>query len=204
MFQRYIEPMPPQIPIMRHGRSAHPYPARWITPAEFREWIGVYNRTGIADESRPRDELIARLGNVQFIVCSDYPRSIESAARLFPTARPIISPLFREVGRPWQGSRKVRLPLPVWDRFSVLLWKLNAVTTDDSIQAARQRAQAATRQLIDAAEQFSRVLFVGHGMLNALIGRELRRQGWRGPRQINDDYWGITSFLSPPRVLILD
>jgi|SRR5579863_4154776 len=185
-----------QIQIMRHGRSAHPYPNRWITPAEFRDWITVYNRTGIARDSGPPENLTAALGDVEAIVCSDYPRSIESAARLFPTARPIISPLFREVGRPWPGSQKIRFPLRVWDGLAVLLWNLNLFTTDESIQAARQRARAATHQLINVAEQFSRVLFVGHGMLNALIARELRGQGWRGPREINNDYWGMTSFLS--------
>ena len=96
MFQRYIEPMHTDPNHATWPRSAHAYPARWITPAEFREWIGVYNRTGIADESRPRDELIARLGNVQFIVCSDYPRSIESAARLF---QPSFGRLFATLSR---------------------------------------------------------------------------------------------------------
>jgi len=189
--------MPLQIQIMRHGRSALEFPTNWITPAEFREWIGIYNRTGIADDSRPPEKLIARVGDIATIVCSDYPRSIESAAQLFPNARPIISPLFREVGRPLPARSGIRLPLQIWDRLSVLLWKLNLIASDESIHTARQRAQSATRQLVDLAEQFSRVLFVGHGMLNALVGRELRRQGWHGSRQVNDDYWGITSFLSP-------
>jgi broad specificity phosphatase PhoE len=182
---------------MRHGRSAHPYPNRWITPAEFRDWIALYNRTGIADDSHPPDGLLGAIGDVQAVVCSDYPRSTESAARLFPNHQPIVSALFREVGRPWQGSQNIRLPLSVWDGLSVLLWNLNVITGDESIRAARQRAQAATRELIALAERFSHVLFVGHGMMNRLIGRELRLQGWRGPRRANDGSWGVVSYLSP-------
>jgi broad specificity phosphatase PhoE len=186
--------MPSQIHIMRHGRSAHPFPTRWITPAEFREWIGIYNQTGIAADSRPSDEQIAMVGDAAVVACSDYPRSIESAARLAPNRQPIVSAIFREVGRPLQRSLHIRLPLHVWDRLSILLWKWNFISGDESFHAACQRAKQATRELVSLAREFSRVLLVGHGMLNALIGRELRRQGWRGPRRVNHDYWGIVSF----------
>lgn len=189
--------MPLQIHIMRHGRSALEYPTNWITPAEFREWIGIYNRTGIADDSRPPENLTAALDEIRAVVCSDYPRSIESAARLFPGRPPIISALFREVGRPLPARSGIRLPLQIWDRLSILLWKLSLIASDESIRAACQRVQAATRDLVNLAQEFSCVLFVGHGMMNGLIGQALRRQGWHGPRHVNDEYWGITSFLSP-------
>jgi broad specificity phosphatase PhoE len=93
-----------------------------------------------------------------------------------------------------QENWNICLPLTLWDRFSVLLWKLNLISGDESIHEARQRTQDATRELIALARTFSSVLFVGHGMINSLIGRELRRQGWRGPRRVNDDYWGLASF----------
>jgi broad specificity phosphatase PhoE len=183
-----------QIHILRHGRSARPFPTRWITPAEFREWIALYNRTGIAGESAPPAELVATIGDVPVIVCSDYPRSIESAARLIPNRQPRISATFREVGRPLQANWNVRLPLKVWDRFSVLLWNMNLISGDESIHAARRRAQEAARELVSLAEESSRVLFVGHGMINVLIGRELLRLGWQGPRRVDDAHWGLGTF----------
>ena len=179
---------------MRHGRSAHPLPTSWITPGEFREWICIYNRIGISEDSHPSDELVATAADIPIVVCSDYPRSIESAARVAPNSQPRISATFREVGRPLQGNWQLRLPLNVWDRFSVLLWKFNLITSDEGVCAAHNRAQEATRALVSLARDSSRVLFVGHGMLNALIGRELHRQGWEGPRRTNDDYWGMASF----------
>ena len=187
--------MPSQIQLMRHGRSALPFPTKWITPAEFRDWIGMYNKTGITDDSRPSAELIALIGDAQVIACSDYPRAIQSAARLCPNWQPIISEIFREAGRPLQWNWNIRLPLHVWDRLSVWLWKMNLISSDESFHAARQRAQAATRELVSLAQATSRVLFVGHGTLNALIARELRRQGWQGPQRVNDDYWGIVTFV---------
>jgi broad specificity phosphatase PhoE len=190
-----LEIMPSQIQLMRHGRSALPFPKRWLTPAEFRDWIGVYNRTGIADDGRPSAELIATVADTQVVACSDYPRSVESAARLFPNRQPIISEIFREVGRPLQGNWNIRLPLHIWDQISVWLWNLNLISSDESIHAARQRAQTAVRELVALAQANSRVVFIGHGMLNSLIARELRRQGWQGPRRVNDDYWGIVSYV---------
>jgi hypothetical protein len=63
-----------QIHLVRHGRSALTYPNRWITSVEFREWIGMYNRTGIAADTRPSTEVLAMVANVATVVCSDYPR----------------------------------------------------------------------------------------------------------------------------------
>jgi broad specificity phosphatase PhoE len=183
-----------QIHLVRHGRSARPFPTCRITPAEFREEIAFYNRTGIAETSTPPDEIIAAVGDVPVVVCSDFPRSIESAARLVPNRQPRISATFREVGRPLQWNWKIRLPLEAWDWFSVLLWKMNLISSDESIHAARRRAQEATRELVSWAEESSRVLFVGHGMINAMIGRELCRQGWQGSRRVDDAHWGFSTF----------
>ena len=179
---------------MRHGRSALPFPTRWINPAEFRDWIAVFNRTGIAVDSLPPDDLRGMIDDSVAIVCSDYPRSIESAARLAPNLRPNISAEFREVGRPLQVNLSIRLPLKLWDRCSVVLWKAGLISADESFQAACRRAQEAARQLVSLAQASSRVLLVGHGMLNAMIGRELRGEGWHGPRHVTDEYWGLATF----------
>ncbi len=193
--RRHRSLMASQIHILRHGRSALPFPKRWITPAEFREWIAIYNRTGVAEDSRPPAALVPLLEGISAVACSDYPRSIESAARLAPRRPPrILQRSFAKLDRPWQGNSKIRLPLKVWDWISVRLWMANLISGDESIHAARGRAQEATRELISLAQEFSRVLFVGHGMLNAMIGRELRRLGWQGPKRVNDDYWGAVSF----------
>lgn len=179
---------------MRHGRSALPFPDCWITPAEFREWISVYNRTGTAPDDHPTDEIVAKMRDVSEIVCSDSPRSVESAGRIAPDHRPRVSATFREVGRPLQTNWKIRLPLDGWDRLSVLLWKFGLISANEPFRAARQRAQQATHELVSLAHQSFRVLFVGHGMLNALIVRRLLREGWRGPKRANDDYWGLVSY----------
>ena len=76
--------MTSRIDLVRHGRSAHLFPTGWITLPEFREWISIFNQSGISDDSRPPEELVRLIADSPVVVCSDYPRSIESAARLCP------------------------------------------------------------------------------------------------------------------------
>jgi len=182
------------IHLIRHGRSALALPDRWITPGEFRDWLEIYNRTGIADDSGPPSALVEMMRDSPIVVCSDYPRSIESARRLAPQSDPRMSTAYREAGRPLQGDWSIRLPLEIWDRFSVLCWKLSLIVADESVRAARVRAQLAARELISLAQESSPVLLVGHGMVNTMIGRELLRSGWSGPRRANDNYWGVASY----------
>src|SRR5690242_11723164 len=100
-----------RIDIVRHGRSAYPFPTDWITLPQFREWISIFNRSGISDDSGPPEDLMRLVAGEPVVVCSDYPRSVELAARLCPGRQPRISAMFREVGRPLQGSWHLRLPL---------------------------------------------------------------------------------------------
>jgi len=71
---------------------------------------------------------------------------------------------------------------------------MNWITTDESIYTARRRARDAKFKLVGLADEYADVLLVGHGMLNALIGRELRRLGWQGPRRATDEYWGMSTY----------
>jgi broad specificity phosphatase PhoE len=183
-----------QIHLVRHGRSAFAFPERWITLGEFRDWIEEYNRTGIAEDSLPPAEVVALLHDDPVLVCSDYPRSVESAARLAPRSTLRISAVYREVGRPLPWDVRLRLPLAHWDRISVLCWKGNLSAADESVWAARVRAEEAAGELTGLAQRFSRALLVGHGMVNAMIGNALRRKGWIGPWRANDRFWGVDSF----------
>jgi broad specificity phosphatase PhoE len=186
-----------QIHLVRHGCSAHLWPARRITAQEFCEWIVAFNRTGIAADSFPSDELVAATRGVGVVVCSDLPRSIESAAHLAPEHSPRISSLFREAGRPLNGNWPIRLPLDVWDYISRVLWRINWISTDEPIHVARSRAREATRELVRLAEEFGEVLCVAHGTLNSLVGQELRGLGWEGPGRVLDKYWGMTVYRRP-------
>jgi broad specificity phosphatase PhoE len=152
------------------------------------------NESGIAADSHPPGALVTTMHGIRVVVCSDYLRSIESAARLIPGCEPRVSSLFREVGRPLNWNGTIRLPLRLWDYLSRLLWWTNWIATDECIHTARDRAREAALELAKLAEEFGDVLFVGHGALNQLVGRELRRLGWQGPRRATDEHWGMSVY----------
>jgi len=183
-----------EITLVRHGRSSHPLATHRITAAEFRTWIVDYNQAGIAADSLPPPELIAATREIPYVVCSDMPRAIDSA-RLLSSGQVIYAlPLLREAGRPVSGNWRLKLPLAMWDRISVFLWTMGWIASDESIGAARLRAQEAAYELVRLAEEFSRVLCVGHGMFNALAGQALRGLGWEGPPRVATGHWAATTY----------
>jgi broad specificity phosphatase PhoE len=183
-----------EIALIRHGRSEYAPPTRRITPSEFRAWIEGYNRAGIAAESAPAEDIVAAVRNIDCVVCSDLARAVASADRLCPGRRARVSPQFREAGRPVGADWSIRLPLWVWDRISVLMWHIGWSVTDEPRVTARARARAAARELVALAREHQRVVCVGHGRFNAMVGAELRRMGWRGPRRTAGEHWGLSTY----------
>jgi broad specificity phosphatase PhoE len=137
--------------------------------------------------------------NVPYIVCSDMPRAMASARLLSPDQVPNALPLFREAGRPVSGHWPVKLPLTMWDRISVFLWRRGLITSDESVAAARLRAQEAAGELGRLAEEYSEVLCVGHGMFNALVGQALLGLGWEGPPRVASQPWSATAYRKRAR-----
>lgn len=182
-----------EIVLVRHGKSALPFRNR-LTIAEFRDWIAEYNRTGIAADSHPESALIELATTATHIVCSDYPRALESAGRIAPTVIPQITPILREAGRPVLWNLPVRLPLDVWDNICGLLWRLGLSRTDESYQEAKDRAAEAAEMLIELAETHQRVLVVGHGIFSRMVSEALLREGWRGPKPPELQHWGFAIY----------
>jgi broad specificity phosphatase PhoE len=180
--------------LVRHGRSAHPLATHRLTAAEFRMWIVDYDRAGIAADSVPPPELMAATCDMPCVVCSDLPRALASAGLLSPHHVPRALPLFREAGRPVGGHWRVRLALTLWDRVSVWLWTRGVLASDESVDVARVRAREAADELVRLAAEFSRVLCVGHGMFNALVGRALLGLGWEGPPRVANHHWAATTY----------
>ena len=183
-----------EITLVRHGRSSYLLPTHRITAAEFRKWIADYNLAGIAADSLPPTELIGATRNVPYVACSDMPRAMASASLLSPGQAPYALPQLREAGGPVSGDWPVKLPLAAWDRISVFLWTIGLLTSDESVGAARLRAQEAAGKLVRLAEEFDRVLCIGHGMFNALVGQALLRLGWEGPPRVADGHWAATTY----------
>lgn len=73
---------------------------RRLSAAEFGRWVSAYNDAGIDLGCMPPQEAMEQARKCAFVVCSDFPRSSESARVLGFEDSDVCESMFREVGSP--------------------------------------------------------------------------------------------------------
>ncbi len=175
-----------KIVLMRHGRPDFDF-SRWISAGEFARIAHEYDTAAIVDTPPPQAVAIAR--QCQAVVCSDLVRSPLSAAALGCENIVFSSHLFRESPLPYPDSGNIRLGLSAWAVLLRTAWLVGYAQNGESFRAARQRAQEATRKLVELAQMHDTVLLVGHGVMNRLLAKVLRNQGWRETQAPGSAHW---------------
>lgn len=181
----------PEILLVRHGRTLCDHRTR-IRGGEFARWVQAYEAAPLDPGLPPGAAVQSRVQAAAWIVTSTMDRARQSAELLAP-GRPVVTdPLFDEVGIP----TRVGLPFPLrpthWDGLARLAWLMGWSPDTETLRRATVRAARGAEQLVGLAAQHGSVALVGHGMLNTLILRALRRSGWVGtgsPRE----YWGLVA-----------
>ena len=160
-----------------------------IRGCDFAEWVAAYDRAPIDRSRLPAVELRARVAAISCTVTSTLRRSIESASLVAPAQPAASDPLFDEAGIPTAIPFRFTLSPNHWDMLARAAWILGWSPGVESFRVARRRAARAAAHLETLACEHGAVALFGHGMLNTLIARTLRRSGWVGtgsPRT----YWG--------------
>jgi broad specificity phosphatase PhoE len=187
------------IVLARHGRPALDDAARRrITGREIGHWYRRYNGFGIEDGVEPPAPVREAAKGAGCVVASDLRRAIESVARLGATPPLRVEPALREVGFPESLDSSVRLTPDAWVLIARGVQLLDRCDCDERISEVRTRAAHVAGTLARLAGEHGSVLAVGHGWFNQFIARELRRQGWRGPRVVPSGYWSTASFAGQP------
>ncbi len=178
--------------LMRHGKPDHPVSGRFTAQA-LTAWCEGYDRADICDYPPMRSMTIARQASV--IASSPLPRARSSLARLGlqPHA---VDEVFSEVAIPTLPFERLHLPLNVWLALLRVLWLCGYAGRVESVQHARQRAQQAADKLIALSQQGT-VLLVGHGIMNKLIARELRKRGWQAEKHASSRHWSSAIYHRP-------
>ncbi|MDO6459375.1 histidine phosphatase family protein [Granulosicoccaceae sp. 1_MG-2023] len=154
---------------MRHG-APQVSTAERIRGDDFPDWLERYAASGI----RPPKQDLPRLRKV---FCSDLPRARQSAALIGALCVSLQD--LCEAGLPAFQFGSLRLKAGVWVFIARLLWLAGLHRDAESPAAARRRAAGLAARLSCEAERDGEVVVVGHGYMNFLIGRALRRRGWR-------------------------
>ena len=178
----------PRILLVRHGRPVCEHASR-IRGCDFARWVNAYESAALDVRSRPSAELLAQAATSPCLVTSTMRRAVESAAVLSPGRTPLTNPLFDEAGIPTAMRTRLALAPAHWDAIARSAWFLGWSPGVESFKEASVRADRAADRLAHLAAEHESVMLVGHGMLNTLIAKALRRNGWTG-RGSPRTYWG--------------
>lgn len=191
-----------KIVLMRHGAPRVRFNEK-MAAADFRHWVARYQLAGL-DELSLCQRAVAVAQECAAIVCSDLPRSLESAARLRAGEVVYSNALMRELEMPYCSGRwsTPALPTAFWLVTFRALWLAGYHGHVESRRQVADRVSAATGKLIDLACEHRSILFVGHGMINHLLARELLARGWQGPRRPGRAHWQYGVYKASERVLV--
>jgi len=182
-------PLNSEILLVRHGRPNLAWPRR-CRHREFKSWMADYDAAELDPASPPPPKLIEIASGSALFLSSNRPRSYQSALRLARGLPVVQLTELDEVPLPHLPIPMIELPTEVW----VMLTRISHVAgyagRAESIDEARARSRRAAGRLAEYASSNHKVAVVAHGTINWLIGRHLKRQGWRVQRRgATGGYW---------------
>ena len=185
-----------KIVLLRHGRPQL-LMRKKMTGAEFINWINQYNSAPLDDSYPPPDDSVTIAEKCNASICSTLRRSIESADKLALSDRVVISDDFIEAGLPCFNLFNVTFSANVWLVIFRISWFLGYSPNSESYAHLKERAKRCSDQLMATAKEKESVIFVGHGILNRVIAKELGRRGWLSDSKKSNDYWRFSVFKKP-------
>jgi broad specificity phosphatase PhoE len=181
--------------LARHGEPALSRKVK-LTAAGYREFWANYEVLGILPGQTPPQELRAFVESCGTLVSSTRLRSIESAQKL-AGERPfdrhdvlIEAPLPPPNLPGW-----IKLSPSVWGFLARFWWWFfNHHEGQETRTEAEIRAERAAALLIGLAAGGEDVVVLAHGFFNYMIGRALRRMGWKLVKSEGYKYWSTRRF----------
>lgn len=181
---------------MRHGKPRVEY-GPGLNAAEFGAWVKKYNAAGVDTACQPPQVAVERAKQCAFTVCSNLPRSLESAKALGVERLGLSDSMFRELDMPHAELRFPKLSVLAWSVIFRLAWAFGYSMGVESFKAARERARRCAEHLACLASTHGAVLFVGHGALNWFVAKDLKSMGWSCSEKPSRAYWKSRVFISP-------
>lgn len=168
-----------------------------LTAAQYGEFWARYELLGLLPGQTPPEHLRQFVAGCGTLLASTRLRSIESAQALagerdFPREQVLIeAPL---PPPPWPSW--VRLSPKVWGFIARFWWWFfNHHKGQETRAQAEVRADQAAQMLIEKAAAGPDVVVLAHGFFNFMIGRALRKRGWRMASSEGYKYWSVRRFV---------
>ena len=183
------------ITLARHGEPNLSRKVK-LTASEYRAFWARYEVMGIVPGQTPPADLVACIEGCDVLISSTRQRAVESAEAAgrgrafarhdFLVEAPLPPP-------PWPGW--IRLSPRIWGFFSRFWWWFfNHHEGQETRKQAEARADLAAAELAANAAGGRDVVVLAHGFFNLMIGRALRRRGWRQTLREGYKYWSTRRF----------
>ena len=182
------------ITLARHGEPALSRKVR-LTSAEYRDWWASYEVGGLKEAQTPPSGLVATARDAGVILASTRRRAIETAQALgrdrafTPDDALVEAPLPPPALPGW-----VKLSPRQWGVVARIWWWFFDRHEEETRTQAQARADAVAATLIERADAGDDVLVLAHGFFNNMVGRALRRRGWRCTDDGGYRYWSARRF----------
>ena len=180
--------VPMRVILIRHGRPNIATAPR-TSHREFRSYIDAYEEAGLDPYSMPPEELQDLLGELDAVFTSERKRSVDSARALAPHAELIADPLFAEAPLASPPIPLLKMKVPKWAVVARILWHAGYHPEIENYRRAKHRAVQAADILVKRARADGAAALVAHGYFNYIIGRELRRRGFRKSGSHRAQFW---------------
>jgi len=188
-------PRPGAITLARHGEPALSRKVR-LSSKEYREFWARYEIMGLLPGQTPPPHLVGFVDECDVLISSTRLRAIESAqavgaGRAFEQEALLIeAPLPPPNWPSW-----VKLSPRLWGFFARFnWWFFNFHQGEESRGQAEARADRAAAKLEAITADGQNVVVLAHGFFNILIGRALKRRGWRQTLREGYKYWSTRRF----------
>jgi broad specificity phosphatase PhoE len=184
---------PSRIILIRHGKP-HIEVAPTKSHRGFRDYIDEYEAAGLDPEDAPPEDLQDLVGELASIYTSDRKRSHESAKAIAPNAELIADPLFVEAPLASPRIPLLKMKVTKWAVVSRVLWYAGYHPEIENYRRAKHRAVKAADILLARANADGTAALVAHGYFNYLIGRELRKRGYRQTGSHKARFWNAVIY----------
>jgi broad specificity phosphatase PhoE len=183
------------IMLARHGEPALSRQIK-LDAAGYRDWWARYEEGGILEGQTPPSSLLEMARDADVILASTRRRAIETAHAVVQGKRFERDTVFIEAPLPPPPLPSfIRLSPKTWGFISRLVWWFfGHHEGQETRRQAEARSQQVALRLIAEAQAGRNVLVLAHGFFNTMVGRDLRRAGWRCIEGRGYRYWSTRRF----------
>ncbi len=181
--------------LVRHGKPALSRDVRLSALGYRRWWDDLYESGGLTEGEVATEAVRAFAAGATTILTTPRRRAIESAALVREGHVAQIDPDLIEAHLPTPPLPEfIRLGPKVWGFISRFIWWYFGYSDGgETRRQAEVRADRVARKLIGLSEAGD-VMIVAHGFFNIMIGRALRKQGWRQIGREHFSHWNARRF----------